>query len=65
MIFGAKIFRLDLLFLLYQDKRKNSLDNRPLVALILISNIKYSSLKSKIHIISPQYCPPDEGRHER
>jgi hypothetical protein len=35
MIFGAKIFRLDFLFLLHQGKRKNSLDNRPLPALIV------------------------------
>jgi hypothetical protein len=28
MIFGIKIFRLDFLFLLYQDKRKESIKNK-------------------------------------
>jgi hypothetical protein len=45
MIFGAKIFRLDFLFLLHQGKRKNSLDNRPLPALIFLSKKSPSSLE--------------------
>jgi hypothetical protein len=37
MIFGIKIFRLDFLFLLYQDKRKN---------VILIKNSNHNNLSS-------------------
>jgi hypothetical protein len=65
MIFGIKILRLDFLFLLYQDKRKNTLHQQKSPFLYEMGLILFNNKSFLTNTSLPEYRKPFSYLHPK